>query len=108
MVGYHKIVMKSRMMGDYQVRFCESVMVRFRRATRPRSIRHFCELYETYFKSGEKELWAGDRESGGVLLAQPDGPGKGMSKMTDSGPIRRQRPALPGFERIVDFYTLSL
>ena len=23
MAGYHKIVMKSRMMGDYQVRFCE-------------------------------------------------------------------------------------
>jgi hypothetical protein len=43
---------------EVQVRFCESVRVRVPRATRRRSIRHFCELYETYFQSGEKELVA--------------------------------------------------
>ena len=31
-------------------------MLKFDRLSR--SIRHFCELYETYFKSGEKELVA--------------------------------------------------
>ena len=50
--------MKSRMSREVQVRFCESVRVRFLCATRRRSIRHFCELYETYFKDGTKELVA--------------------------------------------------
>jgi len=35
MVGCHKIVMKSRMMGDYQVRFCERLGVKLPRPTRP-------------------------------------------------------------------------
>jgi len=35
MVGYLKIVMKSRMMGDYQVRFCERLGVKLPRSTRP-------------------------------------------------------------------------
>ena len=30
----------------------------YKRQRLSRSIRHFCELYETYFKSGEKELVA--------------------------------------------------
>ena len=50
--------MKSRMSREVQVRFCESVRVRFPRATRRRSIRHFCEIYERYFKDGSKELVA--------------------------------------------------
>jgi hypothetical protein len=37
MAGYHKIVMKSRMMGDYQVRFCERLGVKLPRSTRQRS-----------------------------------------------------------------------
>lgn len=32
------------------------VVLKFDRLSR--SIRHFCELYETYFRSGEKELVA--------------------------------------------------
>ena len=50
--------MKSRMSREVQVRFCESVRVQFPCATRPRSIKHFCELYEKYFKDGTKELVA--------------------------------------------------
>ena len=36
MAGYRKIVMKSRMMGDYQVRFCERLGVKLPRPTRLR------------------------------------------------------------------------
>ena len=35
--------MKSRMSREVQVRFCESVRVQFPRATRRRSIKHFCD-----------------------------------------------------------------
>ena len=35
MAGYPKFVMKSRMMGDYQVRFCERLGVKFPLPTRP-------------------------------------------------------------------------
>ena len=50
--------MKSRMSREVQVRFCESVRVQFPRATRRRSIKHFCDLYETYFQSWKMELVA--------------------------------------------------
>ena len=50
--------MKSRMSREVQVRFCESVRVQFPRATRRRSIKHFCDLYETHFADGTKELVA--------------------------------------------------
>jgi len=71
MAGYLKFVMKSRMMGDYQVRFCERLGVKFPLPTRP--CKNIIQIKNGYIK--------GDST-----------PGRSLSPFTCTVPSHVRRP----------------